>query len=117
MTAQPIVEAARRHVIADVSDLDAALLDDLGRCREIVDSACSAGGATVLDLVSHHFTPQGVTVLALLAESHASLHTWPEVGCAFVDVFTCGSVDPAEIVQLILSGLGEHTARTAIVTT
>jgi S-adenosylmethionine decarboxylase len=44
----------------------------------------------VLQIVSKRFEPQGVTVLALLSESHASIHTYPEVGAMFVDVFTCG---------------------------
>jgi S-adenosylmethionine decarboxylase len=47
-------------------------------------------GATLLQLISHRFDPQGVTGLALLAESHLSIHTWPESGYAAVDVFTCG---------------------------
>jgi S-adenosylmethionine decarboxylase len=47
-------------------------------------------GATLLNLITHHFQPQGVTGLALLAESHLSIHTWPESGYAAVDVFTCG---------------------------
>ena len=46
--------------------------------------------STLLQLVSHQFEPQGVTALALLAESHMSIHTWPENGYAAIDVFTCG---------------------------
>ena len=47
-------------------------------------------GATLLNLITHQFQPQGVTGLALLAESHISIHTWPESGYAAIDVFTCG---------------------------
>ncbi len=43
-----------------------------------------------INLVTHSFKPQGVTGLALLAESHISIHTWPEIGYAAIDVFTCG---------------------------
>ena len=50
----------------------------------------SEAGATLCEVMSHRFAPQGVTVLAMLAESHASVHTYPELGTVFVDVFTCG---------------------------
>ena len=53
--------------------------------------AAERAGGTVLDVTSHKFTPQGVTALALLSESHISIHTWPEHGYSAVDVFTCGS--------------------------
>ena len=53
--------------------------------------AAAATGATVLQVICQRFAPQGVTALALLAESHASLHTYPEAGLAFWDCFTCGA--------------------------
>jgi S-adenosylmethionine decarboxylase proenzyme len=115
--AQPIVEAARLHVIADVSDVDDVLLDDPDRLEAIIVAACTDAGATVLDTLVHHFTPAGVTVLALLAESHASLHSWPEVGCCFLDAFTCGDVHPDRIIAGVLERLGTHTARIATVST
>jgi S-adenosylmethionine decarboxylase len=50
----------------------------------------SLSKATVLRVIGEHFEPQGVTLLALLAESHCSIHTWPEIGYAAVDLYTCG---------------------------
>jgi S-adenosylmethionine decarboxylase len=65
-----------------------------------------------LKVVSRQFKPQGVTVLALLSESHASIHTYPEVGAAFVDVFTCGTrANPALAVQLLADTLGAQSGR------
>lgn len=55
-----------------------------------------AAGSTLLDLSSRKFTPQGVTAVALLAESHLSIHTWPEQGYAAVDIFTCGAASTPE---------------------
>ena len=55
-----------------------------------IASAAREAGATVLHWISHHFQPQGVTGLVLLAKSHLSIHTWPESGYAAMDVFTCG---------------------------
>ena len=62
--------------------------------------AVTEAGATLCEVISHRFTPQGVTVLAMLAESHASVHTYPELGAVFVDVFTCGDeADPVRAVD------------------
>ncbi|MFM7634024.1 MAG: adenosylmethionine decarboxylase, partial [Cyanobacteriota bacterium] len=58
--------------------------------RDTITDAAKRAGATLLNLITHRFEPQGVTGLALLAESHISIHTWPESGYAAVDVFTCG---------------------------
>ena len=58
--------------------------------REKLREAAQIAGATVLSVHSHKFTHVGVTAFALLAESHISIHTWPELGYAAVDAFTCG---------------------------
>lgn len=97
---------AGQHVMAELAGVDAGLLDDEASLREILASALRDAGATVLELVCKRFAPQGVTVLALLAESHASLHTYPEVGSAFVDVFTCGrQADPERAIRLVATAL------------
>ena len=71
------------------------VLNDLKRIEEECVSACQVAGAKVLSVQSHQFEPQGVTVLILLAESHLSIHTFPEAGSAAVDLFTCGAhTDP-----------------------
>ena len=59
----------------------------------LINSATLAQ-STLLDLVSHKFEPQGVTAVAMLSESHISIHTWPEKGEAAVDIFTCGDCEP-----------------------
>jgi S-adenosylmethionine decarboxylase len=66
-------------------------------------SAGNRAGATLLNLITHRFEPQGVTGLALLAESHISIHTWPESGYAAVDVFTCGDHTMPERACQVLS--------------
>ncbi|MEM0963535.1 MAG: adenosylmethionine decarboxylase, partial [Bacteroidota bacterium] len=63
--------------------------------------ACRAAGATVLGAQFHQFQPEGVTGIVLLSESHASVHTWPEAGLVTLDVFTCGALDAAAIVDAI----------------
>ena len=68
--------------------------------------ACRAAGATVLGARFHQFEPEGVTGIVLLAESHASVHTWPEAGLVTLDVFTCGALDTAAIVEAVRRWLG-----------
>jgi S-adenosylmethionine decarboxylase len=78
------------HCILELNGCPAELLDDRDFVLEAVREAAIAADLTLLGEVSHGFTPQGVTALALLSESHISVHTWPELGYAAADVFTCG---------------------------
>ena len=79
-----------RHCILELYKCDQAKLNDEAFIRTTITSSAKVAGATLLNLVTHSFKPQGVTGLALLAESHISIHTWPEIGYAAIDVFTCG---------------------------
>ena len=64
-------------------------------------------GATVLGESFHPFQPQGVSGVVVIAESHLSIHTWPEYGYAAVDIFTCGtSVQPEKAVEVLIEKLG-----------
>lgn len=84
-----------RHCIYELQDANPALLDDEAYVRNALEQAVEASGATLLQLVSHKFEPQGVTAIALLSESHVSFHSYPEFGYAAVDSFTCGEhTDP-----------------------
>ena len=86
----PGIEAVGKHCILELYDCDRSRLDDQAFLRDAITAAAHRAGATLLHLITHRFEPQGVTGLALLAESHISIHTWPESGYAAVDVFTCG---------------------------
>lgn len=95
-----------QHVLAEMEGIDAELLNDEALLRDVLTRVLDQAGATVLDVTSKRFEPQGVTVLALLSESHASLHTYPEIGSVFVDVFTCGHrAKPEVAVQLLAEAL------------
>ncbi len=82
--------ACGRHVIVDIADTPAHILNDMDGLEAALVSAAGAEGVTVLGTLKHAFDPSGVTILLLLAESHVSLHTYPEEGKAFFDAFTCG---------------------------
>lgn len=115
-TAPDTATFAGRHVLAELRGIDAAVLGDEHRVAEALRRALDAGGATVLDVVAHRFEPQGTTVLALLAESHASVHTYPEASAAFVDVFTCGvQADPEMVVDALGRELDAREVRAQVV--
>ena len=92
-----------KHCILELYECDPSRLDDEAFLRTSITTAAKSAGATLLNLITHHFEPQGVTGLALLAESHISIHTWPESGYAAVDVFTCGDHTMPEQACAVLS--------------
>ncbi len=79
------------HLIIDVRG--GSGLDDEPRVRQAVCDCITACGATLLHLHTHQFSPQGITGVAVLAESHIALHTWPEHGYAAFDMFLCRDFD------------------------
>lgn len=76
--------------LLELYDCPPEILDNRHFIDTALAEAVDQADATLLQQVSRRFVPQGVTALALLAESHISIHTWPEVGYAAVDIFTCG---------------------------
>ena len=103
-----------KHCILELYDCDSSKLDDEVFLRSAITQAAERAGATLLNLITHQFQPQGVTGLALLAESHISIHTWPEAGYAAVDVFTCGDHTMPEKACAVLSeelGSGHQSLR------
>ena len=79
-----------KHILFTLKGCTKDLLNDEEFVRDIVYTASKKCKSTLLALHSHKFDPQGVTCVAMLAESHISIHTWPENGMAVCDVFTCG---------------------------
>ena len=103
-----------KHCILELYDCDPSKLDDETFLRHTITTAAQRAGATLLNLTTHRFEPQGVTGLALLAESHISIHTWPENGYAAVDVFTCGDhtmPEKACEVMCVELSAGRHALR------
>ena len=79
-----------KHILFTLKGCPFELLDDEAHIRDVLCTAARVSKSTLLDIASHKFYPHGVTAVALLAESHISIHTWPENGNALCDVFTCG---------------------------
>lgn len=78
------------HILMELSGCPPEVLGDLGLMEEALRQAAAAAQTTVLNLTCHRFSPTGVSGVAVVAESHLSLHTWPEKGYAAVDIYTCG---------------------------
>ena len=93
--------AGGHHLLADFWVTDPEPLRRVATWERRLPEACRAAGATVLGARFHQFEPDGVTGVVLLAESHASVHTWPEAGLVTLDVFTCGALDTAAIVDAV----------------
>lgn len=83
-----------KHVICSVYGVPFSVLNDREGIVRAFDVAVSLMGANVLHKFSHQFQPQGLTVVYVLSESHISCHTFPELGSAALDCYTCGNMDP-----------------------
>ena len=94
------------HLLLELRDCDPRLLDDLAHIRRQLRNAADAVGAQVVGESFHRFTPQGVTGILSIAESHISIHTWPELAYAAADIFTCGErTMPDRAADIIIAAL------------
>ena len=98
-----------KHYLLELYKCDYEKLNDESFLRCTLDKAAKLANAKVLNLVSNKFEPQGVTAIALLAESHLSIHTWPEEHYSAIDIFTCGQNMRPEIsckylIQALMAG-------------
>jgi len=93
------VRCAGAHLIIDLYGADR--LDDIDHIDETLRRCVASANATLLHIHLHHFQPNGVSGVAVLAESHISIHTWPEAGYAALDVFMCGSANPDACVPVL----------------
>jgi S-adenosylmethionine decarboxylase proenzyme len=90
------------HLLIEFCSCNRHKIDDLNYLETIMSQAAQVAGATVLRTAFQDFNPQGVSGVVIIAESHLTVHTWPEHGYAAVDIFTCGStVDPWKAVGFL----------------
>lgn len=84
-----------RHLIVEYSSCNKNKLNNPELMEQYLNEAAIKSGATIVKSMFHRYNPQGVSGVVVIAESHLSIHTWPEYGYAAVDFFTCGeTVDP-----------------------
>ena len=94
------------QLLLDLRGCDKILLDDANLIKKLMTHAAYQAGATIVGKSFHKFAPTGVTGFVAIAESHLSIHTWPEHGYAAVDIFTCGETfNPDQAANLIINQL------------
>jgi S-adenosylmethionine decarboxylase len=100
------MEALGHHLLVELFDCNKDILNNEGKVKEILTSAAKICGAAVLNTSSHKFSPHGVSVIVMIAESHLSIHTWPEYNYAACDVFTCGNtLKPEDAAEYLVKKL------------
>lgn len=100
-----------RHLIVELTDCDGQVLNDVSRLERYLNEAVRQSGATIVKSVFHRYNPQGISGVVIIAESHISMHTWPEYNYAALDFFTCGeSVDPYRALEYMKEKLGAGEA-------
>jgi S-adenosylmethionine decarboxylase len=97
--------ALATHVLIECWGLSHEVLDDADGLEAALREAARAARCEVLGAVKHRFHPQGASVVLLVAESHLSVHTWPEHGYAAFDILTCGKALPEQGVEALLGRL------------
>ncbi len=89
------MNALGRHILAELYGCTPEVLNDLQKIEDIMVAAALEAGAEIREVAFHKFSPQGVSGVVVISESHLAIHTWPELGYAALDIFTCGdTVDP-----------------------
>ena len=100
------MNALGTQLLLELKKCNPELLDDLPYIRRALLEAAEKTGATIIGQSFHQFSPQGVTGVVAIAESHLCIHTWPEYGYAAVDIFTCGeSFQPRKAAEMLVRDL------------
>ena len=101
----PLTAALGQHTLVEFERCDAVILADCAAVRRILLTAAERAHATVVTDTFHMFSPHGVSGVVVIAESHLTVHTWPEHGYAAVDIFTCGRIIQP---QLMVDYIGQQ---------
>ena len=105
------MNALGRHLLLELFDCDSDSINNLEAVKSSLIEAARRAQATIVDVVFHEFNPFGISGVVVIAESHLSIHTWPEYRYAAVDVFSCGEVLQPEIaVNYLVEQFGAERA-------
>ena len=91
------MNALGRHLLLELFDCDSDAINNLEAVKKVLVEAAKRAHATIVDVVFHEFNPFGVSGVVVIAESHLSIHTWPEYRYAAVDIFSCGDILKPEV--------------------
>lgn len=109
------METRGTHILAEYHHCAEDVLDDPVRIEAALLEAAHQARATVIHPYFHRFSPQGVSGVVVIAESHLSIHTWPESGYAAADFYTCGDCDPTIAIEVLRETLSADSLETMIV--
>lgn len=84
------MHALGRHLLLELFDCDTDAIRNIQKVKDVLVEAAKRAHATIVDVVFHQFNPFGISGVVVIAESHLSIHTWPEYRYAAVDIFSCG---------------------------
>ena len=99
-----------QHVLAEFFDCTSNVLNNPALIEQVMKEAAEACGATIVQSCFHRFNPYGVSGVVVIAESHLAIHTWPELGYASVDLYTCGDeCDPKVALEYLKEKLLSET--------
>ena len=108
----PIVPPGGEHLILELWSSGSGVLTSTGKIKQICEDAAKEAGATVITSHFHHFGDgHGVSGVVVLAESHISIHTWPETGYSAIDVFMCGNSKPIKTLDIFKKEFNARDAR------
>ncbi|MCL6119992.1 MAG: adenosylmethionine decarboxylase [Deltaproteobacteria bacterium] len=95
------------HLLLELKKCRKNILDDLEFVETAMLDAASEAKATIVEHKFHEFNPFGISGMVIIAESHLSIHTWPEYDYAAVDIFTCGDIiKPQEAAEFLVERFG-----------
>lgn len=100
------MQALGKHIIAELYKCSSSVLNDSDVMEKHMREAARLSGATIISSSFHHFSPFGVSGVVVIAESHLTVHTWPEYGYASIDIYTCGdTLDPYKAYRYLIEHL------------
>ena len=104
------MKALGQHLIVELYGCDIKLINDVSQVEKIMLTAAEISKATIVKPIFHKFSPHGVSGVIVIAESHFSIHTWPEYGYCALDIFTCGeTIDNETALKFMKKGFGAKT--------
>ena len=104
------MDTKSQHLLVELFDCDIEALKSKNSLKNLLEKAAKAANVTIVQSVFHQYSPQGVTGIVIIEESHLSIHTWPEYGYASVDFYTCGEGVPEKALSVIQEGLCSERA-------
>ena len=110
------MKALGRHIVAELSHCSPEILADLERVQSTMVQAALVAKAEIREVAFHRFQPHGVSGVVVIAESHLAIHTWPELGYAAIDVYTCGeTTDPFRACRYLAEAFESKVMNTSVI--